>query len=499
MDSSIRSEKQLGQLETKGAQVAAALAVGMAATGCITAARRVAGRDLPAEPTVPENAEFERTVMNRLAFGPLPGDLTALRSRGFAKHLEEQLGADETEDAVLNFQLSRLDVLRVSAAELRDLPEGEVARQLRQATLLRMLYSKWQLRERMVDFWTNHFNIHAEKGDNAYRKPTDDLLVIRKHALGKFSDLVRASAKSAAMLGYLNNDVNKKGVPNENYARELMELHTMGVHGGYTQQDIKEVARCLTGWTVEDRKILRRLTDDGPSDAVGTGVDKFAFRSSDHDANPKIVLGRKISAEGSSEGDQVIDIVSHHPATADFICGKLCRYFLGDERHPAHAAAAKAFLSSDGDIKTVLRAILTEENLKTARPLAKRPIDFLASAIRSVGAESDGGKAIQVHLEKMGQPLFGWPMPDGYPDKTAAWTGSLLARWNFAWALANGHLGGTWYDADRVMGREEMLAHGKGAKRAMSTLGPGDDPASQKKEGVAILAAALSAPEFQWR
>lgn len=457
----------------------------VAAAGCVTVARRIAGRNLPKEPTVPENPEFELTVMNRLAFGPLPGELVSVREKGFATYLEEQLGATDEDDPVLKFQLSRLDVMRVSAAELRDLPEGEVARQLRQATLLRMMYSKWQLRERMVDFWTNHFNILAEKGDNAYRKPTDDLLVVRKHALGKFSDLVRASAKSAAMLGYLNNDVNKKkGVPNENYARELMELHTMGVHGGYSQKDIKEVARCLTGWTVEDRKILQRMNQDGPNDVVGTGLDKFAFRAGDHDEGAKMVLGHRIEAGGSSEGDQVIDIVCRHPSTAAFICGKLCRYFLGDADHAASKQAAKKFLETDGDIKDVLRVILTEPNLNSAKPLAKRPIDFVATALRTIGAESDGGRAVQDHLAKMGQPLFGWPMPDGYPDKTAAWTGSLLARWNFAWALANDGIGGTWFDKDRVKGREFML-----------TLG---EPRSVSQPVIA-LAGALAGPEFQWR
>lgn len=460
-------------------------AVGIAASGCVTVARRIAARDLPKEPTVPKDPAFELAVMNRLAFGPLPGDLTRLREQGYSAYLAEQIAAKDDDDPVLAFQLSRLDVMRVSAAELRDLPEGEVARQMRQATLLRMLYSKWQLRERMVDFWTNHFNIHAEKGDNAYRKPTDDHSVIREHALGKFSDLVRASAKSAAMLGYLNNDVNKKGVPNENYARELMELHTMGVHGGYTHKDIQEVARCLTGWTVEDRKIVRRMREDGPKALQGKGVDNFAFRGDDHDEKPKFVLGHRIHVTRSAnEGDQVIDIVTRHPSTAVFICGKLCRYFLGDGSHPAHHKAVKTFTATDGDIREVLKVILDEEHMRDCRPLVKRPVDFVASAIRTIGAESDGDRAVQRHLEKMGQPLFGWPMPDGYPDKTAAWSGSLLARWNFSWALAKGQVKGTWFDKERVTGREAMLT----GTPKVSTGNPD-----------VLLACALAAPEFQWR
>lgn len=467
------------------AAAGAVAAAGIVASGCVAVARRVAGRDLPKEPTVPENAQFETRVMNRLAFGPLPGDLIRLRESGYSAWLDEQLGAGKEDDPVLNFQLSRLDVMRVGAAELRDLPEGEVARQLRQATLLRMLYSQWQLRERMVDFWTNHFNIQAEKGSNAYRKPTDDQEVIRKHALGKFADLVRASAKSAAMLGYLNNDVNKKGVPNENYARELMELHTMGVHGGYTHKDIQEVARCLTGWTVEDRKILTRFKDDGIDALDGSGVDRFAFHANDHDEKPKYVLGHRIHVTGKAdEGDQVIDIVTRHPSTAQFICGKLCRYFLGDSDHSAHRAAVKTFTETDGDIKSVLKTILAEENLRSSKPLVKRPIDFVASALRVIGAECDGSRGVHDHLTKMGQPLFGWPMPDGYPDKTAAWSGSLLARWNFSWALAKGQIPGTWFDKERVAGREAILTDTKPS--------PSSDPA-------VVLATALSSPDFQWR
>ncbi|MEQ1821323.1 MAG: DUF1800 domain-containing protein [Fimbriimonadaceae bacterium] len=444
----------------------AAVAAGVVATGCVGLARKVASRPLPVDPQTPELPSFEITALNRMGFGPVPGDLAMLRKKGISAYVEEQLAAPVLEnDPVLMFQLSRLDVNRINAAELHDLPEGEVIRQFRQDTLLRQLYSPYQLRERMVDFWTNHFNIIAEKGENAYRKPTDDREVIRKNALGNFHDLLVASAHSAAMLGYLNNDLNKKGVANENYAREIMELHTLGVHGGYSQKDVMELARCLTGWHIETRMLRPKQ--------------KFRYDEKQHDDVPATVLGHRL-AGGKPAGDQALRILANHPSTARFITGKLCRYFLGDYDHLAHDGATQTFLKTKGDIKAVLRAILTEENLKNAKPLVKRPNDFLLSALRAIGAESDCATNLHNHLTSMGQPLYGWPMPDGYPDRTAAWTGSLMARWNFCWQLENKGIGGTWFREDYVKGRESELILGIQA--------PGKS-----------IAVCMAAPAFQWR
>ncbi len=443
-----------------------AVAAGAVATGCVGYARKVASRPLPEDPKTPVMPSFEMTALNRMGFGPLPGDLALLRSQGVTKYVESQLKAPELEtDPTLMFQLSRLDVNRINAAELHDLPEGEVIRQFRQDTLLRQLYSPYQLRERMVDFWTNHFNIIAERGENAYRKPTDDKEVIRKHAQGSFHDLLVASAHSAAMLGYLNNDLNKKGVANENYAREIMELHTLGVHGGYSQKDVMELARCLTGWHIENRMLRPKQ--------------EFRYNEELHDDSPATVLGHRL-AGGKKAGDQALSMLANHPATARFITGKLCRYFLGDADHPAHDLAATEFLKTKGDIKAVLSVILTEGNLKSAKPLVKRPNDFVVSALRSIGAESDCATNLHNHLTAMGQPLYGWPMPDGYPDRTAAWTGSLMARWNFCWQLEKGGIGGTWFREEYVKGRESELILGIQA--------PGKS-----------IAVCMASPAFQWR
>jgi uncharacterized protein (DUF1800 family) len=430
--------------------------VGAAAAGCAPLVHRFAGRKLPEDITVPKGKEGTAKVLDRLAFGPLPGEVREVSSRSYYAWLDAQLNPG-TEDQALVFLQSRLDVHRLNAAELRDLPEALVLRQLRQSATLSAVYSPWQLRERMVDFWGNHFNIFTPKNWGTFRKGPDQLNVIRKHSLGNFRDLIGASAHSAAMLGYLDNYLNEQSHPNENYARELMELHTLGVHGGYTQKDVQEVARAFTGWGIENRFLRPRET--------------FFFDKSRHDDGPKTVMGTAISP-GKAGGDQIIDMLATHPNTAKYICGKLGRYFLGSETAPTVREAETAFLRTKGDLKATLRALLTEQAVTAGPPVVKRPFDYVVSSLRACSADTDGGDGLHRHLEAMGQPLFNWPMPDGYPDRTSAWTGSLLARWNFAWALAQGAVPGTSVDLKRV-----------------SVLFP--DAAS--------LTLALTDPDFSWR
>ncbi len=450
----------------------AAAAAGVALAGCGPIARKVAGRKVPDTAAVPIRGGSEaHRFLNRLAFGPTPGDHQTFVEMGRDGYLRQQLNPDSDDEAALLFQLSRLDVMRVSSAELRDLPESEVMRQLRQGATLRAIYSRWQLRERMVDFWTNHFNIFAFKGDGAYRKGVDDLEVVRANALGSFPAMVRASARSAAMLGYLDNQVNRKGVPNENYARELLELHTLGVHAGYTQKDVREVARCFTGWTIENRFLRPR--------------DRFRFEPDAHDEGTKQVLGHTIPSNGGiRDGERIIEIVTSHPECAKFLAGKLCRFFLGDAGEPVQPKVAAAYLESNGDVKAMLAPILYSDLLVDGPPVLKRPFDYAVSAARSLNFETDAGAGFQLHLEAMGQPLFGWPMPDGYPERTAAWTGSILARWNFAWALCHGEIAGSGLDLKPVTGKIRDFVLGRPG-------GGGDS-----REDAAL---ALASPEFQWR
>jgi len=492
-----------------------AAGAGAALAGCSKVVNRLTAPALPETVSVPTHGtEPNARLLNRAAYGPRPGDVQQVARMGRDAYVESQLNPDETDPQILRFRLAGLEALQIRASELGDLPRHEVLRQLQMAAILRAVYSPHQLLERMVEFWSNHFNIYTRKADGAYYKPTDELRVIRKHALGSFPELLRASAHSPAMLMYLDNQQNRrkdaKGAgANENYARELMELHTLGVHGGYTQKDVQEVARCLTGWTV----------DDGFLHARGT----FRFDPAAHDNGRKVVLGQVIApGGGEKDGDHVLDILTKHPSTARFISHKLCRYFLGagDAADRWTDRTAETYLATDGDIKSMLRPMLLSDDLLHGPPIMKRPFDFAVSALRALNANTDGDLPTQDHLAHMGQPLYQWPMPDGYPDKTAAWTGSLLARWNFATNLASGGIGGTSVDlpglmriagastSDAVAGAliELIMARPAGAAsnhalRTQLASHVARLPANDKKRQAPIQCAALllASPEFQWR
>lgn len=332
----------------------------------------------------------------------------------------------------------------------------------------------------MADFWTNHFNIYEHKvftpqtrektaSELAFLLGQDQRDVVRANALGNFKDMLWASMQSPAMLGYLDNQLNDARHPNENYARELMELHTLGVGGGYSQKDVMEVARCLTGWGVEDQFLRRN--------------GQLRWEPSRHDDGEKTVLGTKIPAGGGKrDAEQVRDLLIAHPSTGRFLAKKLVRYFYGEggQAVALQAKVADSYAKSRGDIKSMVRTLFSAPEFATAPPTIKRPIDYLVSAIRGTGALTDGGPNLQDHLTKMGQLAFSWPMPDGYPDRTSAWTGSLLPRFNFALALASGGIGGT---------RIENFD-------AAHALLPAISHSGEKWERVAL---ALSAPEFQWR
>jgi len=459
-------------------------AMAVVATGCAPTARRFAA-DIPQDLT-PPTGEVEPTyrLVNRLSFGQKPGELSRVRAIGHAAYLEEQLSADLPEPVDLTMQLYRLDALRMDSHEMEELPLEVVLSQLQQAAILRAVYSPNQLRERMVEFWSDHFNIYGRKGSAAFQKGKDDAQVIRANALGNFRQLLLSSARSPAMLAYLDNQVNVSGVANENYARELMELHTLGVGGGYSQRDVQEVARCFTGWGIEDR-FLR---------AKG----KFRFDPEQHDDGPKSILGVNLPAGGGIEdGEKVIDLLAAHPNTASFICGKLCRHFLGHNDVSVVGELAKVFQQGRGEMRPVLRTLFSPKNLAGSRPVLKRPFDFVVSALRASAAQTDGGKMLQLHLEKMGMPLFQWPMPDGYPVIREAWTGTLLARWNFASHLANGQIPGTEVDIEKLEHRSQgslasVLLGSKAAADRVVGLVP--------KDGLEHLATACFAcPEFQWR
>ena len=402
----------------------------------------------------------------------------------------------------------------------------QITQQLNASRILRAVYSEKQLQEEMVDFWTNHFNVFAGKAATRWFLPEYDRDVIRPNALGNFKDLLTATAKSPAMLFYLDNfqSVSPNAQPNnrrpnanfqmnpmrrerlkaqygvsdaeldarlkqnqanqkrrserginENYAREIMELHTLGVEGGYSQKDIQELARAFTGWTIVDAHGYRRLfanISGGKDDertirqmrAAGIPEDTksgtFYFNERTHDRGEKVILGQKINEGGIKDGEKAIEILVNSPSTAKFIARKLAVKFVSD--NPSDALVervAKAFHDSKGDIKTTLQAIFTDKEFfapENYRAKIKTPFEVLISAIRTVGADTNGNQ-IQAMLNKMGEPLYGYQTPNGYPDTAEDWvnTGALLERLNFAVALASNRIPGTKVNLKPFQGKDD--------------------------------------------
>jgi uncharacterized protein (DUF1800 family) len=441
-------------------------------------------------------------TLNRAGFGPRPGDLRRVREMGLDAYLEEQLAPERIPEArAVGWRLWMLDSLEADTDFRYELPREQVPPELQQAAVLRAVYSARQLQEVMVDFWTDHFNISQLKGDGAFLKTADDAEVIRKHALGKFRDLLFASATSPAMLSYLDNGRNTRDAGNENYARELMELHTLGVEGGYTQRDVQEVARCFTGWSFEDEGSWRRGA--------------FLFQPEAHDDGPRHVLGVTLPAGlGRRHGERVLEILADHPATARFIAFKLCRRFVADAEAVPGALMerlARTFRRSGGDVRQTLSVLLRSDEFRCGptRKL-KRPFDFVVSAVRALNGETSG-KGVLEHLQRMGQLPFQWAMPNGYPDHAAAWLPGLLARWNFAAALVSGQIEGTTVDLEALLRAAKAQAP-EAQARALQiallgrpqpalTARPADDLLRSRGSQALAQAAALllAAPEFQWR
>ena len=401
----------------------------------------------PFPPPAGDDVDLITHAVGRMSFGLRPGDHARVRSldaddaRAVERHVDAQLSPNAIDDEAAEGRLARYAELGDSPGELYEYKEQVLLASLTTAALLRARYSERQLHAVMVDFWTDHFNIDSSKGDCRWLKAADDRDVIRAHALGSFPALLRASALSPAMLWYLDGRVNRYGAPgdrpNENYARELLELHTLGVHGGYTQQDVMEVARSLSGWTVRSRR------------EVVFGLGKVEFHPEWHDDGEKHVLGRAIPAGlGSRDLDAVMDIVSLHPSTARHLATKLCGRFIDDEP-PAAAVdrVAATFVASRGSIASTLRTLFaTPEFSNERRTKLKRPFHFVVSALRATDSSTDGGPPLHELLRRMGHAPYQYPTPDGYADDEASWLGTLLWRWNFAAALAGNRIEGTAMD-----------------------------------------------------
>jgi uncharacterized protein (DUF1800 family) len=593
-------------------------------------------------------------ALNRLAYGPRPGDVERIKQMGLAKWIEQQLNPNSIDDKALDARLENLPTLRMSSATLiadypqpkqaakqaakqasagqsrvdaaaaviasdtsanssedssamqsqarasnatsgggpsrNDLPSpmklpsantatqggtrrdqlsvdpnavprpiaddskrpARVVEELAMAKMTRAIYGQRQLQQVMDDFWFNHFNVFAGKGEDRYYLTSYERDVIQPHALGKFKDLATATAKSPAMLFYLDNflsadplaaqrltqqramrqqrrgglgrfprnspqaqTANKKkqgrGL-NENYGRELMELHTLGVDGGYTQKDVTEVARAFTGWTIEKPR-------ENP---------QFKFDNRIHDPDPKIVLGKKIHAGGMKDGEQVIELLAKHPSTAKFISTKLARRFVSDNPPPSLVARmGDTFKSSGGDIRAVMHTMIYAPEFwsrEAYRAKIKTPFEFVASTVRALGTDADTTMPLVQWVGRIGEPLYQCQPPTGYSDKSEAWVnaGALLNRLNFSLALAGNKLRGSRTDASALLGPSsssdgkeildravQLFLGGHAGPATIETLQKQledpqvmqarlDDPAKPADLGV-ITGLVLGAPEFQRR
>ncbi|HEY9785549.1 MAG TPA: DUF1800 domain-containing protein [Candidatus Obscuribacterales bacterium] len=433
---------------TRRAMLRAAAALGAAAPlcGCDSAVSELTrrfGQCVPDTVSLVAGAEIDPVyhLLSRAAFGPWPGDCERVRSMGQSAWIEEQLNPEKIDDGLCEMRARRYETIHLDPGSCYDFKREALRKDLVRYKLLRSVYSKRQLLEVMVDFWTDHLNINIEKGDCIYLKATDDRQVIRKNALGRFRDLIKMSVTSPAMLVYLDGKENKKegphGVPNENYARELLELHTLGVHGGYTQKDVYEVARCLTGW---------RLTS-------GWGRGKVYFDGKLHDDGEKRVLGRIIPAGGGEKDvELVVDIVCAHPETAKHIARKMVTRFVCEDP-PARLVerVAKTYRAHDGQIKPMLRTILYSDDFqRSAGAKLKRPFHYVVSSLRAMGADTHAHDELVEYLTRMGHAPFQYPTPDGYPEEAAPWLGTLLWRWNFAFAAASNQIPSVHVDIDRL-------------------------------------------------
>ena len=455
------------------------------ASGNMAALRQSSGtRELTADQQV-------QHVLNRLAFGPRPGDAQKVRAIGVDAWIAQQLKPDRIADPAVDAVVDSMKVLEMASADLiaKYPPPGVAIRRLTQARggnlsrqdsmrvrqmnreammllgqvanakIVRAVGSERQLLEVMVDFWENHFNVFAGKDRLRYFLPEYTQHAIRPHALGTFRELLGAVARSPAMLYYLDNwqssadsgqpilmpngrvstvrprmaqAARRRGL-NENYARELMELHTLGVDGGYTQQDVIEVARALTGWTIAD----------GPN---GGG---FMFRPVMHDAGEKQILGKRFPAgRGIEDGEAVLDLLATHPSTARFISFKLARRFVSDSPpNELVERATNVFMRTDGDLREVVRTIVTSPEFfaqSAFRAKVKTPFELVVSTLRAMDAPPVETPALAQFVSRLGQPLYGHQAPNGYPETGDAWmnTGAILNRINFGLAAASGRVPG---------------------------------------------------------
>jgi len=492
-------------------------------------------------------------VLDRFAFGPAPGDLERVTRMGARAWVAEQLQPERL--ALPTWLADQLATLRTPARTQRELVQGyrdaqreaRLAKQAettapdgtqppdpaagerrRQAAaiayeagaerLLQALASPRQLQEVLVDFWFNHFNVFQGKGLDRVLVESYEREAIRPHVLGRFRTMLGATAKHPAMLFYLDNWLSvapgfqpgRKGRPgggagkasglNENYARELMELHTLGVDGGYTQQDVTELARILTGWTMPpERPAGRRFADARDASASGQGDSIFVFDARRHDDGSKTWLGRSIAPDGQLEGEHALDVLARHPSTARHLASKLARRFVADVPPPALVdRLAQRFLETDGDLREVMQALADSAEFRDPRPTKfKTPYQYVLSAVRATGITTTNVRPLIAQLAQLGQPLYGCQTPDGWHDTEADWLNpaAITQRVNFATTLASGRLPLQRVDDPDTPANNALKAMERQADRAMNGSQPveGSTAPADAATLLATLGPAISA------
>lgn len=489
-------------------------------------------RELPADQQIIH-------ALNRLTFGAKPEDVLRVRAIGLDKWIDQQLEPERTDDSAMDAFVARYPTINRDQNELlrqyaeqqrerrtvrRDRADSsralstadsmamrremqqrfnltrQVVTQLQSSRVARAVASERQLQEVLTDFWENHFSIFAQKGAaEPYYLAEFDRDVVRPRALGKFRDLLGAVAKSPAMLFYLDNARSMADRLNENYGRELLELHTLGADGGYTQKDVINVARAFTGWTIRP-----------PQQGGG-----FIFRPRVHDAGEKIVLGHKLPAgRGIQDGEDVLDILARSPVTARFIATKITRRFVSDTPPKALVdRATQVFLRTDGDIREVVRSIITSPEFfsqRAFRSKVKSPFEVVVSAMRALNAQPDSTPRTAQVIAYLGQPIFGHQAPNGWPETGESWmnTGAILNRINFGMAAGAGRLPGITIkalpalDTVRSASREKQvdavvaaILNGMVSPDTRAVLMSGEHPLLAKDVATAGVPDVTQAPE----
>lgn len=446
-----------------------------------------------------------RFLVDRLTFGWTEQEQLLADTLGYHGYLEYQLNPSAINDAATDARIAPYFFLNYSSTALTEYQiPVYIEHQCIESTIVRAVYSKRQLFEKMVEFWTDHFSVDINKSYCTWLFPVWLRDTIRANAMGTFPQLLAATAQSAVMMFYLDNETSIGGNPNENYAREVMELHSLGVDAGYTQQDVEELARILTGWGVDHFGDPELVSWD------------FIFHAWAHDTGSKNFLGVNFPAGGGfNEGLTAMNMLANHPATAHFISKKLCqRFWSYDPPQSLIDAVTATYMSTGGDITSMLRTLFTTLDPASALPKHKRPFHYLMSAMRATGTELTpvpvtAGTDLEGRLLNSGHLPFNHGPPDGYPDRLEAWAGLMLPRWNLASNLMSNSItnlstntsaflqGATGQDAvanriDQALFGGLMPAAEKNVIK--NYLGPNPTLATSAE----AIALALSAPSFQW-